>query len=340
MSRFLFWTLVGHAARVLTVLVLSVGPPWAPLLAEPIRSDSVSVFDTDSFALVAQVAVGQLPVGLAATADGTRIFVTNRDSGTVSVLDTSTNTVIATLSVGGVPEPLAVLSDGSRVYVGDRLTTSLVGVDPTNGAIIGTVPLGGVPEALAVSPDGAVVYVGTSSRDSLELVDTAGQSVIGAVPLPGAPQGLASKDGGSRLVITIYNAVSRTGGTIAVVDVPTGTVGSMVPFNTIPQAVAVRPGDGQVFITHLGTLGVSLVDLTTSTIVFDRPLDGLPAGLMLSPDGRHLYLTAGVAPSQLVKLDAATGEVVQTVTLGGTAQSVQVSPDSSRVYVAHRADGQ
>jgi YVTN family beta-propeller protein len=53
----------------------------------------VLVIDTATNAVVTDIGVGAVPIGIAITPDGTRAYVAG---GTVSVIDTATNTVVAT----------------------------------------------------------------------------------------------------------------------------------------------------------------------------------------------------------------------------------------------------
>ncbi len=58
--------------------------------------------------VVATVAVGTNPQGVAVNPAGTRAYVANFDSNSVSVIDTATNTVVATVAVGIGPIGVAV----------------------------------------------------------------------------------------------------------------------------------------------------------------------------------------------------------------------------------------
>jgi YVTN family beta-propeller protein len=49
------------------------------------------------------IPVGSDPYGIAITADGSKVYVTNAADNTVSVIDTATNTVAAVLPVGQEP---------------------------------------------------------------------------------------------------------------------------------------------------------------------------------------------------------------------------------------------
>jgi YVTN family beta-propeller protein len=71
-------------------------------------SDNVSVIRTSDNTVVATVAVGRAPVGVAVTSDGALVYVANEFSDNVSVIRTSDNTVVATVAVGTFPVGVAV----------------------------------------------------------------------------------------------------------------------------------------------------------------------------------------------------------------------------------------
>ena len=70
--------------------------------------NTVLVIDTATNTVVATIAVGQTPFGVAITPDGTRAYVAEANSFTVSVIDTATNTVVASIAVGLFPEGVAI----------------------------------------------------------------------------------------------------------------------------------------------------------------------------------------------------------------------------------------
>ena len=61
--------------------------------------------------ITATIGVGQDPLEVAVSPDGTRAYVTNESSDTVSVLNTATNRVTATIGVGKGPYGVAVGPD-------------------------------------------------------------------------------------------------------------------------------------------------------------------------------------------------------------------------------------
>ena len=89
----------------------------APFLYVTNFSDNtVSVIDTATNTVVATVAVGNGPEGVAVTPDGTKVYVANASSANVSVIKTATNTVVKTVPVGSEPGAgaVAVTPDGDK----------------------------------------------------------------------------------------------------------------------------------------------------------------------------------------------------------------------------------
>jgi YVTN family beta-propeller protein len=84
------------------------------------------------------VPVGLKPEHLAATPDGTHVYVANINSGTVSVIRTGTHTVVATVPVGNNPIGVAVTPDGKHAYVAiDSSNTSYIPCGDGPGVAIG-----------------------------------------------------------------------------------------------------------------------------------------------------------------------------------------------------------
>lgn len=71
------------------------------------RSNSVSVFDTQSRQLLGTIEVGAVPVGILMTPDGQRAFVANTNANQVTVIDIPTRTVLRTFTTGTEPDGMA-----------------------------------------------------------------------------------------------------------------------------------------------------------------------------------------------------------------------------------------
>jgi YVTN family beta-propeller protein len=173
----------------------------------------------------------------------------------------------------------------------------------------------------------------------------------------------------------IYVA-NRDSGTVSVLDASTNTLTATLALGRVPEALALPPTeDGCTSPTDSNTSLVA-IHIARVTILNTVQLDGVPEGagcivgwsrrrrrvpvhrhavrrgitltrrrLRYPPGarfvpGRSDFIDRDVAPSQLVKVQTASGQVMHGTTSGGHGTGQQVSPDVSHVYLPHRSDGQ
>ena len=159
-------------------------------------NNTVSVIDTATNTVIATIPVGNLPIGVAVTPDGSKVYVTNAISNTVSVIATATNTVIATIPVGlFYPWGIVVTPDGSKVYVAmDGSTGScpfacsnVVVIATATNTVIATIGVPSGPAGVAVTPDGSKVFVANQSGGNVSVIDTATNIVTTTIPVGDNP---------------------------------------------------------------------------------------------------------------------------------------------------------
>src|SRR6185369_6724440 len=126
-----------------------------------VASNDVSVIDTTSNTVVATIAVGPQPNGVAVTPNGERVYVSNFQADTVSVIDAATRAVVGTIGVGEEPVGIAISPDGTRVYVANRGANTVSVIDSATDQLVATVDSGVGPgsNGIALSPDGTRAYV-------------------------------------------------------------------------------------------------------------------------------------------------------------------------------------
>ncbi|AFQ50386.1 YncE family protein [Burkholderia cepacia] len=151
------------------------------------RSNTVSVIDESTNAVVTTLAVGAGPVSLAILPGGAQVYVANSVSNNVSVIDTTTNTVTATIPVGLGPVSIAFTPSGGRAYVANAYAKSVSVIDTATQTVIATVQVGNQPNKVAISPDGASVYVTNGTDKSVSVIATATNTVkatvgVGTIP--------------------------------------------------------------------------------------------------------------------------------------------------------------
>ena len=82
------------------------------------RRRQVAIVDASTFQLISAVTGSTTnPYGIAATPDGTEVWVTESGTNIVSVVSTSSNSITSTIPVGIYPHGIAITPDGKTAYV-------------------------------------------------------------------------------------------------------------------------------------------------------------------------------------------------------------------------------
>jgi YVTN family beta-propeller protein len=112
-------------------------------------NSTVSVINTTTNTVTATVPVGNSPVGVAVSPDGTNVYVTNNGANTVSVISTTTNTATATVNVGSGSDPLgvAVTPNGANVYVANGGIGTVSVINTATNTVTAPVNVGNIPRA-------------------------------------------------------------------------------------------------------------------------------------------------------------------------------------------------
>ena len=141
--------------------------------------------------VVATVPAGCSPVRLAITTDGTRAFVTARNSNAVLAFDTAKlvsdpkHARVGEVPVGSAPVGIGVTPDGkviathsNRFAKEQKARQELTVIDGTRAkegkaAVLGTIAAGIFPREVGLSPDGKTLFVGNYLSSELEIIDLA-----------------------------------------------------------------------------------------------------------------------------------------------------------------------
>lgn len=175
---------------------------------------------------------------IAATADGTQVWMTLKDVGKVMVFDAHPPFgLIRSWETGPITNHVnfARNPQGEFAYVTVG-GLNQVKVYRTAGdfALVATVPVGAMPHGIWPSGDGSRMYVGLENSDALAVIDTASNRVVGNIPIGQAPQALAY----------VTDAVPEGTGTQNLV--PLGVAGNAAHF-TLAGAGGGRPTSVSLF---------------------------------------------------------------------------------------------
>jgi YVTN family beta-propeller protein len=259
-------------------------------------SNTVSVIDTASNAVVKTMTVGTNPHGVATSVRTTETFtfIANFGSDNVSVIrtysDISSNIVIERVReivVGWKPYGIAVDPAGAYAYVTNSADGTVSKIDLGTYAVVSTISVGSNPMGIAVSPDGTHVYVVNNSSGTVSVISAADNSIAATVPVGTNPIGVTVNPQGT--FVYVANSGNNSVSIIKTMDHSVITREDI--HLSTPWGVAVNPAGTIAYVTNFNSASVSLFD-TGVNIVYS-PNIGVgsnPAGVALSSDGMFTYV--------------------------------------------------
>jgi YVTN family beta-propeller protein len=282
----------------------------------------VSVINTRSNKVVAQIPVGTLPYWMAASPDGSQVWVSNNSSGTVSRIDTKTRQVTQTLTGFTNPNGLVFSPDGASVWIADGDYTGVVWQYDSAGSLLQSVspvcPKWCMFQGAATSADGSRLYLvspgncPTGVCPDLWEVDTTQTppAVVSTAALGNGPVGVAVNAKDTRLYVA--NSGSNNVFVLDPANIPITGV-KVVDVGMSPESIAI---DGeQAFVTNYASDNVTVFSLKTNKVTHTIPVGNGPQGICVDPKSKTAYV-ANSSSNSVSVIDLATYTVTATITAG------------------------
>lgn len=306
-------------------------------------SDEVRVVDVASRKVVASIAVGRVPRGIASSPDGRTLYVTNSWSDNVSVIDAAQMRVVETLPAGFEPTGVVVDSRGTTLYVANRLSSDISVIDLKTGREIKRLLAGRGASYLTLSPDGKFIFCThiypnpgafrTPPNSEITVIDTERQIVVDRKPL-------------HNVAGVFHVALSHDG--------KLGVAAQLRPKNLVPLA---HVEHGWVFGDSLTLFGPDVGQPVQIPIDELDRYYALPWGVAIAPDKSKLFVTTAGSESVTVvdvahllhsvksrrkafvnDLSASADYVIDRIPVGHNPRGAIIAPDGATLYVANRLD--
>ena len=145
---------VGRVSTCRRPRSVAFAPDGALAFAPCEEGAAVAVIDARELLGAGEIALpaGSRPMGVAMSADGKRLFVSNGRAGTVSVIDVATRTVAATSRPFGQRVwGIALTPDGRRLYAADGPANDVAVLDAATLAVLRRIPAGEAPWGVAIA---------------------------------------------------------------------------------------------------------------------------------------------------------------------------------------------
>src|SRR3954471_13080987 len=189
------------------------------------KGNTVSVIDTDKWAVTATIKVGQRPRGIEFTRDGKFVLVAVGDDDKIEVIDTATQQVVDSLPSGPDPELFTQDAAGKILYVANENDNTVTVIDLQKRVRLGDIQVGVEPEGMAISPDGKVLINTSETTNMAHFIDTATRQIVANVLVDARPRFAEFKRDSSELWVS-----SEIGGTVSIIDPAKHAVISKIEF--------------------------------------------------------------------------------------------------------------
>lgn len=224
--------------------------------------DSASAPTAEALGSLGALTVGDGPLGVDVSPDGTLAMVANTDDGTVTVLDVSGPvTVIDTITVGGAPAGVDFTPDGSEAWVSTWSGNTVEVIDVDTLTIIDTINAGNGSWSVTFTADGSLAYVVNYSSASVAVVDTATRTVERTISGLSLPQyGYLNADESTlTLPATNSDIVIR-------IDLSDDSITS-TPVGDFPVEGLLTPAGDEFWVTNSSSDTISILDPETLTVI-------------------------------------------------------------------------
>ncbi len=289
-------------------------------------SNSVTVIDGNTRAVIATVKTGAGPEGLAVNPVTSKVYVANPGDGSVTVIDGATNTVAATVRAGSYPQAIAVNPATNKIYVANNYSHSVTVIDGATYATQ-TLRVGQGARAIVANPITAKIYtVNYGSRDATE-IDGAANTVT-SIPAGKHPWAIAMDTRANKIYV-----VNEDSANVSIIDGATGSTKN-VTVGDLPFAVAVNPATNTGYVLSYLANTMAVIDAVSGTVTKTLTLASRPSAIAVNPNTNQIYVGNQKTASVTV-VDGKTNLVVGTVKAGSIPYAMAVDAASNQVYVVN-----
>jgi YVTN family beta-propeller protein len=263
--------------------------------------------------LTTEVPVGNDPVALVATPDGTQLYCLNQADNSVSVIFPATDQVVPPIAVGISPVWGAVSSDGSRVFVVNQGSDNVSVIDtataPQNPPNPPLLPVGAGPNYIIYQASLNRFYVTSPSDNSLSIINNNVDPnqcarnpslCVQKVSLAGAPCNAQHPISVTALAdgTRAYVADDATN-SVCVLNTTSNTFTKSIPVGTAPVFIASDSNSTRVYTANSGSFDISLIQTSDDTTV--KQSDGVhPLTICAGPTPPSTPCTPGFTPRFIV----------------------------------------
>ncbi len=274
------------------------------------NSNTVSVIDLANNNVIAIIAVGSQPTGVAITPDGSKVYITNQFSNNISVISTVTNSVIATFTVGATPTGIVVTPNGNKIYVSINGGNQIAEINPSTNSVVNYFDCHGTrPYNLTVTPDGTKLYVTCRTSDNVSVFNTVDNSFVTTIAVGARPWGIRVKPSGNFVYVTSENSNN-----ISVINTSTNLVTSTINVGGLPSSLCFSPDGSKLYVAHQSN-DLYVINTASNSVTNTILVGGYSTGVSINADGTLIYVS-NTTNNVVNVISTVSNSILQSVSVG------------------------
>lgn len=185
------------------------------------------------------------------------------------------------------PVDLVLAPDESWLVTINQTADTASLVRTSDGKVLDEEAVGDYPVSIALAPDGKTVLISGHYSGEVTLLEVQDEKLVktGAIDVGYQPHGIAITSDGK----TAYVARTATA-EIAVLDLAERKVSGQFATGRWPRHLALSPDGTRLAVGTSGDRGVTIMDLTSRTTVYQEQFVGINVGHMaVTKDGQYVY---------------------------------------------------
>jgi len=260
------------------------------------------------------------------TIPGYDVYIANEAGKTIAVVDLTSFSVTRHVALDDSPTAVIAVPERSRVYALAPKSGTVYEIDTGRAALARSLKLGA---SISMRLSGNSLWVlGARSLTEIDLESFRSRVSI-KLPLDAHDFDLSNNTG-------LAAAGFASSGSVSVIDLKTGSVGSPVKASDAIGPVRFRLDGKGLFVADTAHRQLCVMDAAARTIV-NLPLAVRPDTLCFNPDGGHLFITGEGRDAVVVIFPYYVPRIAETVLAGHAPGSMAAS--ATNLFVANPKAG-
>jgi YVTN family beta-propeller protein len=299
--------------------------------------DQLVEVDAYTFKEVRRITVDPKPHGLAASADGSRVYLASDRTGNFQVIDTRRGVVAGQISLGRDPNQMTLTRDGRFAYVPMRGEDSVAIVQLEPLTLIKKIPMNKGPHDAYTGAGGRRIYVGAQFGNAIGVFDPDRQTLEKQIPTADGVRPMQPSADGKLLYAALSNLLG-----FVVVDPWKGEVLRRVELGTLPQgvpqpyldtwthALALVNDDQELWVTDCINDLVRIVRTSDLKEIAQIRVGHLPHWFTQRPDGQVMFVSLWYSDA-VAAIDIKTRKVLANIQFARASgpKRILVAPKAS-----------